>query len=198
DDARWHDGEPVTAEDVAFTIGVLQDPKYHGPGAGSWNEVTVATQGTLTVVFTLKTPLGGFLQAATQPIAPAHILAGIPVDELADQPFSRQPIGSGPFAVASLSDDAADLIPASTILPDEVGDATTPVATDSLATPGPATRPARPVPYLTGMQFRFFDDPEKLAAAYREGSLDAASGLSPGMTSELGDAGDSRVLRYPG
>jgi len=54
DDARWHDGEPVTAEDVAFTIGVLQDPKYTGPGAGSWNEVTVETQGTLTVVFTLK------------------------------------------------------------------------------------------------------------------------------------------------
>ena len=40
DDARWHDGEPVTAEDVAFTIGVLQDPDYRGPGAGSWNEVT--------------------------------------------------------------------------------------------------------------------------------------------------------------
>ena len=86
-------------------------------------------------------------------------------------PFGRQPIGSGPFAVASLSDDAAELIPASTILP-----ARRPgrrgrrrVATDSLATPGPASRPARPVPYLTGMEFRFFDDPEKLAAAYREG-----------------------------
>ena len=90
DDARWHDGEPVTAEDVAFTIGVLQDPKYTGPGAGSWNEVTVATQGTLTVVFTLKTPLGGFLQAATQPIAPAHILAGVPVDQLR-RPAVRPP-----------------------------------------------------------------------------------------------------------
>ena len=44
DDARWHDGEPVTADDVAYTIGVLQDPKYTGPGAGSWNEVTVATR----------------------------------------------------------------------------------------------------------------------------------------------------------
>ena len=198
DDARWHDGEPVTAEDVAFTIGVLQDPDYRGPGAGSWNEVSVATEGLHTVVFTLKTPLGGFLQAATQPIAPAHILAGVPVDQLADRSFGRQPIGSGPFAVASLSDDVADLIPAGTILPDDAGDATTPVATDSLATPGPASRPARPVPYLTGMQFHFFDDPEKLAAAYREGSLDAASGLSPGMTSDLGDANDSRVLRYPG
>ena len=198
DDARWHDGEPVTAEDVAFTIGVLQDPKYTGPGAGSWNEVTVATQGALTVVFTLKTPLGGFLQAATQPIAPAHILAGIPADQLPDRPFGRQPIGSGPFAVASLSNDTAELIPAGTILPPDVpGDGTTPVATDSLATPGPASPPARPVPYLNGMEFQFFDDPEKLAVAYRDGKLDAVSGLSPTMTRDLGQASDSKVLRVP-
>jgi len=32
DDARWHDGEPVTATDVAFTIEALQDPSYTGPG----------------------------------------------------------------------------------------------------------------------------------------------------------------------
>jgi peptide/nickel transport system substrate-binding protein len=199
DDARWHDGEQVTAEDVAFTIGVLQDPKYQGPGAGSWNEVTVTTEGLLTVVFRLKTPLGGFLQAATQPIAPAHILAGIPVDQLADRSFSRQPIGSGPFAVASLSNDSAELIPAGTVLqPAAGGNGTQPVATDSLATPGPASRPARPVPYLTAMEFRFFDDPQKLAAAYREGSLDAASGLPPALTRDLGGAADSRALRYPG
>ena len=199
DDARWHDGEPVTADDVAFTIGVLQDPKYIGPGAGSWNEVTVTTQGALTVVFTLKTPLGGFLQAATQPIAPAHILAGIPVDQLPDHPFGRQPIGSGPFAVASLSNDTAELIPAGTILPPDVpGDGTTPLATDSLATPGPASQPARPVPYLNGMEFQFFDDPQKMAIAYRDGKLDALSGLSPTMTRDLGQASDSKVLRYPG
>ena len=33
-DAHWHDGEPVTAADVVFTVGVLQDPAYAGPGAG--------------------------------------------------------------------------------------------------------------------------------------------------------------------
>ena len=70
----WHDGEPVTAEDVAFTIRVLQDPTYHGPAAGSWNEVTRRGDRATDRDFTLKTPLGGFLQAATQPIAPAHLL----------------------------------------------------------------------------------------------------------------------------
>ena len=55
------------------------------------------------------------------------------------------------------------------------------------------------MPYLTGMEFRFFDDPEKLAAAYRDGTLDAVSGLSPDDDAAISDqAGDSTVLRYPG
>ena len=199
DDARWHDGEPVTANDVAFTIRALQDPAYVGPGAGSWNDVKVETIGTRTVVFTLANPLGGFLQAATQPIAPAHLLAGIPVDRLANQSFSRQPIGSGPFAVASLDDEHAQLLPAATILPaEEPSPDPSPRATDSLASPVGPDRPNRPVPYLPAIEFRFYDDPEVLAQAYRAGDLDVASGLSPALTSELATAAGSRMLRYPG
>jgi peptide/nickel transport system substrate-binding protein len=199
DDARWHDGEPVTAEDVAFTIHVLQDPAYHGPGAGSWNEVTVQTVGMRTVVFTLATPLGGFLQAATQAIAPAHVLAGVPVDQLVDDPSGRQPIGSGPFAVASLDDHVADLVPADMDLPaPDPSAGPSPRATDSLATLGPPGRPSRPVPYLSGMEFHFFDDPDALADAYRAGDLDAASGLPLDLTRDLARADGSRALHYPG
>ncbi len=197
-DARWHDGEPVTADDVAFTIHVLQDPAYTGPAAGSWNEVDVRTQGPETVVFTLATPLGGFLQAATQPIAPAHLLSSIPVDELAGHPFGRQPIGSGPFAVASLSDASAGLIPAVNLIPPPDTAAASAHATDSLATAPPVDRPNRPVPYLSGIEFTFFDRPETLAAAYRAGTIDAASGLPPELGRDLSAEAGSRALRYPG
>jgi peptide/nickel transport system substrate-binding protein len=199
DDAFWHDGEPVTAEDVAFTVGVLQDPGYSGPGAGSWNEVRVETDGDRMVTFTLMTPLGGFLQAATQPIAPAHLLSGVPVDELVDLSFGRQPIGSGPFAVASLTDEAAELIPAATLFPAESPSPDpSPLATDSLSTPPPVDRPNRPIPYLTGIGFRFFDEAETLMGAYRAGGLDAASGLPPHLGRELASTNGSRLLRYPG
>ncbi len=198
DDARWQDGEPVTAEDVAFTIRVLQDPAYTGPGAGSWNEVTVRTDGARTIVFTLTTPLGGFLQAATQPIAPAHLLADVPVAGLATVAFGHQPVGSGPFAVASLDADRAELIPAATILDMPDASASPRPSNDSLAQPAATDRPGNPVPYLAGIEFRFFDDPDALAQAYSAGALDAASGLSPAMTSRLASAPDSRALHYPG
>src|SRR3954447_23972866 len=64
-DARWQDGEPVTADDVAYTVGVLRDPAYTGPGAGSWREVTATALDARTVRLDLETPLGGFLELAT-------------------------------------------------------------------------------------------------------------------------------------
>jgi peptide/nickel transport system substrate-binding protein len=201
DDARWHDGEPVTAEDVAFTIGTLQDPDYAGPAAGSWNDATVAVVGPRTVTITLANPLGGFLQAATQPIAPAHLLADVPVTELANDAFGRQPIGAGPFALVRLDDDHAELVPAAMVRPGETAAPVrepSPSSLDSLATPAPTARPTEASPYLAAIEFRYFDDAAVLASAYRDGDLDAASGLPPDIAGDLAATPGSRVLRYPG
>ncbi len=112
DDARWHDGTPVTAHDVAWTVGVLQDADYTGPGAASWRDVTVTEVDQWTIRFQLTTALGGFLQAATQPIAPAHLLEGTPIDLLGELPLGREPVGSGPFRLEELDAEHALLVPA--------------------------------------------------------------------------------------
>jgi peptide/nickel transport system substrate-binding protein len=200
-DARWHDGEPVTAADVEFTIRTLQDPEYAGPAAGSWNDAAAEVVSPRTIAITLENPLGGFLQAATQPIAPAHLLADVPVGELAGHPFGQRPVGSGPFALVRLDEGSAELAPASTVRPSEAaapGVGSSPSTIDSLATPPPTARPTEATPYLPGIEFRYFDDPEALAAAYRAGDLDGASGLSPAVAGELAATPGSRMLRYPG
>ena len=184
-DARWQDGEPVTAEDVVFTIRTLQDPAYTGPAAGSWNEVNVATPDSHTVVMTLATPLGGFLQAATQPIAPAHLLADAPVGLLAEHPFGRQPIGSGPFAVISLDEDTAELVPSVSIMPPADGGGSgggpgsSAAASDPLASAPPSEPPSGPSPYLAGIEMTFYDTPEDLASAYRAGRSTPPPGCPP-------------------
>ena len=197
-DARWHDGEPVTADDVVYTIQTLQDPAYSGPGATSWSEVDVHAVSPTQVTFTLATPLGGFLQAATQPIAPAHLLGEVPVSLLPDHPFGQQPVGSGPFELSTLDPDKAVLVPA---FADDgapgVADASAP-PTDSLTSAQPTLRPERPTPYLSGIEMHFYDDVDALATAYRNGEIDAASGLPPSTAAELATSKDSRLLRYPG
>jgi peptide/nickel transport system substrate-binding protein len=194
-EARWHDDLPVTAADVAFTVGILQDPAYTGPGAASWRDVTVEAVDERTVRFVLSTPLGGFLQAATQPIVPAHLLADVPVDKLASDSFGRHPIGSGPFRLVLLDADHAILEP---YVPGDLGagpPASAPPG-DPLATPEVGV-PDWPLPYLTGIDMHFFPDAPALAAAYEAGGLDAASGLPVAEATRLGKSPGSRLMRYP-
>jgi peptide/nickel transport system substrate-binding protein len=202
DDALWHDGEPVTADDVVFTIETLQDPGYAGPSGTSWREVTATAIDARTVRFTLATPLGGFLQALTQPIAPAHLLADVPVGVLPDHPFGQQPVGSGPFMLVDLSTTSASLEPATPVAVDDLEEEAEPTSsaapTDSLATAAPTPRPGRPLPYLAGIEFRFYTDPALLAADFEAGKIDAASGLPPEHAAKLGTVDESRLLRYPG
>ena len=178
DDACWHDGEPVTADDVAYTIRVLQDPAYTGPAARSWNEVTVQPKGAADDRLHARD--------AARRIPPA----GHPADR-AGPPARRHP-GRGPRrrrrSATSRSGRARSRSRASTASTPSSSrprrcsrhcptEAPSPGATDSLATPLATPRPNRPVPYLAGMDFTFFDDPQELADAFRSGGLDAVSGL---------------------
>src|SRR5215213_5900177 len=113
----WEDGEPITADDVAFTVGVLSDPSYTGPGGESWQDVSASVVDATTVELHLSTPLGGFPQAATQPIAPAHLLEGIAPSQLPDDPFGAAPVGSGPYRLVFLLDSRAMLAASSPIEP---------------------------------------------------------------------------------
>ena len=195
--ARWHDGEPVTAHDVAFTIGVLQDPTYLGPVGASWRDVTVTEVDARTVRFSLTTPLGGFLQAATQPIVPAHLLEGVSVGLLTEHPFGQAPVGSGPYRLATLDDDHAILEPATFELDDVDGRPGGPLVG---ATPRPSPTPT-PVPLpgsiQPGIEIRFFDNRDALSEAYAAGEVDAATGLGPVEAARLAGQPGSRELRYP-
>jgi peptide/nickel transport system substrate-binding protein len=196
----WHDGQPLTADDVLFTIQALSDPTYEGPGAESWREVTPSAPDPSTVVLSLATPLGGFLEAATQPIAPRHLLGDIAPLDLPDDPFGRRPVGSGPFRLTILDARHALLTPAvaDVIEPDEgVPDAGTPVPTDSLGTPAPTVPGGVPLPYLDGIELRFFDDSGALTTAWAAGQLDGASGLVPADADALAATPGAHVLSYP-
>jgi peptide/nickel transport system substrate-binding protein len=196
--ARWQDGEPVASGDVVFTIRTIQDAAYHGPGAGSWAGITATAVDPVTVRFTLATPIGGFLDLATQPIAPEHLLGDTPPGSMADASFGESPIGSGPYAVTELDPDHAVLEPAATVAaPATDPSAAPPGSLDPLVSPRPTTRPADGPRGLPRLEFRFFDDADALTAAFRDGQLDVASGLDPGAATQLASATDAVALRDP-
>ena len=183
--ATWHDGRPVTADDVVFTILTIQAPDYEGPLRASWRSVRVEKLDTRTVRFTLAEPLGAFLQATTLPIVPAHRLVGVPVASLRDAVFNREPVGSGPYRLVRLDFDEAELELVRSSVPSDVADDPRGGADGD---PGDA---------VGRIIVRFYPDGASLAGAYRTGVVDTAAGLLPEQGFDLETLPGTTVLRYP-
>jgi len=98
--ARWHDGVPVRAEDVAFTYDVYLDTLVGSrfrPNLAAIDSVTA--RDSLTAVFHFARWYPEQLYDATYHtrILPKHLLDSIPRERLASSAFARAPVGSGPF-----------------------------------------------------------------------------------------------------
>ncbi len=195
DDATWQDGVPVTAADVVYTIEALKSPYSAGALSSSWAEVEASAVDDTTVQFTLATPIGGFLAAATQPLLPFHLLADVPFSDLATSPFALQPVGTGPYALTDLDSTRAVLTPTALTMPLQDPEPT--ASPDSLASAGPIATPAGPVPYLEQIEIHFYDDAATLAEGLRSGEVDAASGLPPDQVSALAPVAGITAERYP-
>ena len=198
-DALWQDGQPVTADDVVFTVDTLRDPDYHGPGSGSWLGISATALDARTVRFDLNDPFAGFLELATQPIAPKHLLGDTSPGAMANAPFGVAPIGSGPYAVVELDRDHAVLEPAATVVAPgfDEGDASAGPSGDPLATKQPTPRPSGVQPGLARIEIRYFDAATDLATAYRAGEIDAVSGLEPLDVAALASLPGTRLVRDP-
>jgi peptide/nickel transport system substrate-binding protein len=96
---QWSDGEPFSAEDVAFTVGLLQDPGYNGPAdvAALWRSVAVTQVNALEIQFGLPEAYAPFLDYTTIGVLPEHLLRGVTADGLLAHPFNQQPVGTGEF-----------------------------------------------------------------------------------------------------
>ncbi len=91
----FHDGKPLTSEDVAFTYRKVLDEDVNSTIRSDFAAVeSIETPDKYTVVFHLKYPYAPFPKRTTLGIVPEHALAGKDIDSAA---FNRDPIGTGPY-----------------------------------------------------------------------------------------------------
>jgi len=157
EDATWHDGQPVTADDVVFTVRLLQDRGYVGPYSDAFRGVTVDKISMRSVRFTLPDVYGPFADSTTVPLLPSHLLGNVPYAELSRQPFNASPIGTGPFRVTEVDGRQVVLL-----------------RNDDFY----RTRPARGRPYLDKVILRFYPDQSDALLALSRGEVDGVGGLS--------------------
>jgi peptide/nickel transport system substrate-binding protein len=100
-DAKWHDGQPVTSEDVKFTLEEISS-KY-GPRFATAGKFIkqISTPTPKQVVIELSKPFGPFLFSLAceqnAAIMPAHVLRG--QDILKSPTILTNPVGAGPFRI---------------------------------------------------------------------------------------------------
>jgi peptide/nickel transport system substrate-binding protein len=98
-DLRWHDGEPLTAADAAWTITTLRSISPTTPLLADLRTIVssaVAPVST-TLILQLTEPYAPLLAALSLPILPQHIFGERSPDQLAGTDFWQEPLGSGPF-----------------------------------------------------------------------------------------------------
>ena len=99
--AKWHDGEPVTANDVAFTIEYMKEHPYGWVVLDSVDRAEVVDEHTVKIY--MNGPYVPFMEdiGGTMPIMPEHIWKDVedPMDYVQPDAF----IGSGPFKYVDFS-----------------------------------------------------------------------------------------------
>ena len=96
-DAKWHDGESVRAEDVVFTFAAMQNMEYRSPLEITFANIIVEQVDEYTVRFKLDEAFSPFLSLMTVGILPSHVWDDIRPLNAAIAELNVKPIGSGPY-----------------------------------------------------------------------------------------------------
>ena len=102
-DLRWHDDQPITTDDILFTINSIKNSEYKSPFRNSFNGVTVQVINDQTIQFKLAKPFAPFLSILTIGIIPQHLWYPVPAFSANLTDLNTRPIGSGPYQFKSLT-----------------------------------------------------------------------------------------------
>lgn len=106
----FHDGIRLTAEDVAYTIGLIQDSSLKSPLRGNWNDVVVEILGEYELNFVLNEPYTPFIENLTVGILPKHVWGELTIEQLPFSQHNTEPIGTGPYALLNVGNNSSGLI----------------------------------------------------------------------------------------
>lgn len=157
--AKWHDGQPVIADDVVFTYEMLKKGSGYIPEdlIEFWNSIQVRTIDDKTVQFELTAAFAPFLDYLSVGILPRHIWNHMSFDEMVDSKMNIQPLGSGPFRLDKLELNGGHITGVN-------------LKYNSLY--------YGEVPYLEEIHFVFYEDSVLAFQAYQMGMVDGISLVS--------------------
>jgi len=152
----WHDNEPITTDDVLFTINLMINGEGYIPEdlIQLWNSVEVIRLDDLNLQIKLTEAYAPFQDYLAFGILPEHLLKGLSLFQIADSQFNLHPVGSGPFKFDSLTVENS-VITGITLV----------------AFKGYYPEP----PFIQEINFRYFADADAALQAYKDGYVQGVS-----------------------
>lgn len=162
----WHDGKPVTADDVIFTIELMRNGGSIVPAdlQALWKGVEVVRLSDLALQIQLPEAYAPFLDYLNFGILPKHLLDGKTIDQIADDPFNLQPIGNGPYRFSRFIVENDQVVG---VVLSAYGDFS-------------LTKP-----YLDELVFRYYPDAPAALKAYRDGLVQGIGNVTPDILNEV-------------
>lgn len=171
---KWHDGQPLTADDIVFTFQSAKEPDFKSPLIKSLRGIETKKIDEKTIKFILPEPYPAFLEVLTLGILPEHIWGEIPAINANLTEYNFKPIGSGPWKFDKIAKDKLGNVKSYTIIPNE--------------------NYYGPKPYLEKITFKFYTDFKTAIAALKNHSIEGISFLPKYLKSEL--SGQKNVKYY--
>jgi peptide/nickel transport system substrate-binding protein len=144
---KWNDGKQLLADDVLFTIGLMQNTDFESPLRSNWSRVKVEKIDDLTIKFTLREVSASFITNFTVGIMPKHIWENSTPNSFRLSDNNLRAVGSGPFTVREIKKTSDGTIKSITLK-----------ANDTYY----ASRP-----YLDRVTFKFYEDYDSLLSAFQ-------------------------------
>lgn len=159
DNLKFHDGTPLSAEDVVFTINKIKDPIIKSPKKIQWEGVSVEKIDTNKIVFVLKKPYASFMDNTTVGILSMNLWKNVTDTDFNINILNVKAIGSGPYIIKSVSRNEEG-IPIKYVL----------VRNKNFSISKP---------YIKEIIVKSYNNEKEVVQALRSGKIDQAGGISP-------------------
>ncbi len=175
-DATFHDGKPVTAADIVFTVERIQNKglPIKSPLAPNFNGVNVTSVDNQTVIFALDKPHATFTETLTFGILPKHIWEPVGTVDFDQTNYNLEPIGSGPYKFKQVIRNSKNGLSAEYVL-------------ESFK------KYNHGEPYIKNLNIFFYGSEEDRVRAYRSGEISQVAGIQTALAKEV-EANKSPVL----
>lgn len=104
-DAKWHNGDFLKADDVVFTFNIIKNGEYNSYLRRSFAGAEIEKTDDSNIKFILAEPYAPFLELLTFGVMPEGVWYKIPPSSANLAELNLKPVGSGPYKFKSLTKD---------------------------------------------------------------------------------------------